>query len=102
MSNNWKSALCYFPYIGFLWAIYILMTEKTDQTARFNAIQGLCLLLALDIISWVIAVFLFWVPLINWILPILIILLEVYLLYKTYKGDDVILPLIGPFAKDHA
>lgn len=102
MSNNMKSALCYFPYIGVFWGLYILFTEKTDKTARFNAIQGLCLIIALDLIVWLLMAFLYAIPLIGNIVAVLCLLLEGFLFYKTYKGEEVILPLIGPFAKDHA
>lgn len=101
MDNNLKSALCYVPFVGFIISLVFFFTEKEDKTLRFNALQGFLLSLALDVISWLIAWF---VPFyfISWIFYLLTIAIGIIMFLKTYKGEEIVLPVIGPFAKEKA
>lgn len=100
MQNNVKSMLCYFPYISLIISIIFLFTEKDNKEVRFNAIQAICLSIALYIITWLVAIIL--PGMISTIVSIAIIVLYAFLMYKAYTDDSFELPLIGSFAKSHA
>jgi uncharacterized membrane protein len=110
------AALCY--VLGVLTGIVFLVLEpyNKDRLIRFHAFQSIFLWVAvivlgigLSVLSMVIG----FIPMIGWIASILMLLLSmvlwfgvfgvwIYLMYKAYNNQRVVLPLIGPLAEKQA
>ncbi len=88
-----ESALCYVPFIGWIAAIIFLIIEKNAEV-RFNAVQGLVLMVALWVLSFVMGITIILLVLspIVWLLGII---LQIVLAFKAYQGQKVVLPVIG-------
>ena len=114
--RNLMGALCYIPIlaISVLVPLYILLTEKKkDKFLAFHAWQSLLLSVALVIVFFgLIAVQIVLTIASGGIgallsclyLPIGFVLLLgfLYLAWKTYQGETIKLPVIGPFAEKQA
>ena len=102
LQDNVASMLCYCPFIGWVVALILFITEKEDKTVRFNALQALFLCMALLILAIVLS----FIPVIGWILlPLLnlgVLVLLIVLMVKTNKGEKVLLPVIGEMAEKNA
>lgn len=92
-----ESALCYVPFVGWIAGIIFLVIEKNAEV-RFNAAQGLVLMAGI----WAL-MFLLGATIILAILTPLVwiasLILEIVLVVKAYKGQKVVLPLIGPWSE---
>lgn len=91
--TNVKAALCYL--LGWLTGLAFLLIERKDRQVRFHAAQATVTFGALTLIS------LF--PVIGWLLsPLLMLigfLLWLVLMLKAYRGQKVVLPVFGNWAK---
>ncbi len=98
---NIRSALCYFPFIGWLAGIYFLLTGS-NKTIRFHALQGL-MVIVLFILTAYFAKFVpvFGPPLAN-LLHLCSFLLSLFLMHKTYSGEKHMLPTLGEMAEKNA
>jgi uncharacterized membrane protein len=116
LQQNVAAALCY--VLGVLTGIVFLVLEpyNKDRLIRFHAFQSIFLWVAvivlgigLSVLSMVIG----FIPMIGWIASILMLLLSmvlwfgvfgvwIYLMYKAYNNQRVVLPLIGPLAEKQA
>ena len=109
LQDNMACALCYI--LGFITGIIFLVLEPYNRNPRikFHAFQSIffnlawvALMIFLSIISAFMSVFaLIMVPihLLIWLGGFLIYL---YLMWKAYQGEMVVLPVIGPLAKQQA
>jgi len=100
LEPNIKSALAYIPIIGVIWII----TEKKDKTVRFHAFQSLFLVIAFIVLNTLIrSLEPFMVG--YFLSPILSfgeVALWLYLMWKAYNKEMVLLPVIGKMAQEQA
>ncbi len=100
MDENIEAALSYF--LGFLTGILFFVMEKESKFVKFHAMQSIAVFIALfvinmflDIILGITVVGLMLFPLI-WLLEFI---LWIVLMYKAYKGEKFMLPVVGDFAE---
>jgi uncharacterized membrane protein len=113
MNDNLAGALCYL--LGFITGILFLVLAPYNQnrTIRFHAFQSIFLNIAwfaayivVSIISLAFRV----IPVLGAFVTIVLhlalflafVIIWFYLLFKTYNGEKVVLPVIGPFADKQA
>jgi len=103
LADNVAGALCYIPIIGL---IFLLVEPYSrNKLIRFHAFQSLFLLGAMIVFNIVVvsvASFLwgFWAL---WALIRLVFFAAwLYLVIKTFQGEKVVLPVIGPLAENQA
>ena len=113
LEENVAAALCYL--VGVLTGILFLVIEPYNRnpTIRFHAFQSIfawiasmVLGMALSMFSYPIAA----IPFIGWLVDILlwmafslgVLVLWLYLMYKAYNKERVVLPVIGAWAEKQA
>lgn len=113
MPVNTASALCYL--FGLITGVIFLVIEpyNKDREVRFHAFQSIFLNVALIVvhiaITFVSVMFHavsfalgMLVGSINILISLVFFLLWIFLLFKTYQGGKVVLPIIGPLAEAQA
>lgn len=116
LQQNVAAALCYL--LGVLTGIVFLVLEpyNKDRLIRFHAFQSIFLWVAVIVLGIglsVLSLVLGFIPMIGWIGGIIVLLLSlvlwfgvfvvwIYLMYKSYNNQRVVLPLIGPLAEKQA
>jgi uncharacterized membrane protein len=113
LEENVVAAICYVGFV--LTGILFLVIEpyNHNRTIRFHAFQSIFFWLAviiggmaLSAISFVILA----LPFVGWIISFLLslaywlgaVVLWLYLIYKAYNRERVVLPVIGPLAEKQA
>jgi uncharacterized membrane protein len=106
-----KGALCYFPFIGWIISIFFILTEREDHYVRFNALQSLMLLIFFVVISVFfnqltnLTANMIYVGLVIGLIDVLLspfyLLVSLFLIYKGYSGERVMLPRLGVAAENH-
>ena len=113
MSDNAAGALCYL--LGLITGIVFLVLAPYNQNRniRFNAFQSIFLHIAF-IILWIVLTILstalFTVPVVGALISILLhmvvwlggLILWLFMMFKTYNGQKIVLPIIGPMAEKQA
>lgn len=113
MSENMAAALCYL--FGFITGILFLVLApyNQDRNIRFHAFQSIFLNIAW-IILWIVATFviLFFhlIPFLGFFVGFVVrftlglggFIVWLYMMFKTYNGEKVILPIVGPMADKQA
>ncbi len=113
LSQNAAAALSYL--LGFITGIVFLAIAPYNQmrTVRFHAFQSIFFSLAvfaisigLAIVSFIFFAFSFWlgslISLMQTALGLAVFVLWLYLMWKAYQGQKVVLPIIGPLAEKQA
>jgi uncharacterized membrane protein len=113
MDENLVSALCYL--LGVLTGVLFLVLDpyKTNKTIRFHAFQSIFLWVAefaLFIVLAIVGTILAFIPVLGAILAMVlhavlllgVIGLWLFMMYKAYNKEKVVLPLIGPLAEKQA
>jgi len=112
MTNNMAAALCYL--LGLVTGILFLVLEpyNKDKTIRFHAFQSIFFhvaLIALGIVLSILAGIIVHIPFFGWLIlllwPIFGLVcfgLWLFLMYKAYNGEKIVLPIIGPLAEKQA
>lgn len=113
MSDNAAGALCYL--FGFITGILFLVLApyNTNRNIRFHAFQSIFLSVGwfvLWIAFGIISAVLHFVPVIGAMFSIFFgfclwvgaVVLWIYMLFKTYNGEKVVLPVVGPMAEKQA
>jgi uncharacterized membrane protein len=103
MTDNIAGALAYIPIIG---VIFLLIEPYNHNKAiRFHAFQGLFLLAASIVTSIVLSTVasIFWslvflMPFVH----LIFVGIWLFLMFKTYSGEKIVLPVIGPLAEKQA
>ena len=113
MTDNLAGALCYL--VGFITGILFLVLAPYNQNRliRFHAFQSIFLNIAFVVLEIIIGILGF----VFRVIPVLGILLMsvlyfcvgigalvvwLYMMFKTYNGEKVLLPVIGPMAEKQA
>ena len=113
MSDNAAGALCYL--LGLITGIVFLVLAPYNQNRniRFHAFQSIFLHIAF-IILWIVLTILstalFTVPVVGALISILLhmvvwlggLILWLFMMFKTYNGQKIVLPMIGPMAEKQA
>jgi uncharacterized membrane protein len=113
MTDNMAGALCYL--VGFITGILFLVLAPYNQNReiRFHAFQSIFLnigLFALEIIAAIISAVLIHIPILGALISGLMYLaiglgffiLWLYMMFKTYNGEKIVLPVVGPLADKQA
>lgn len=111
MADNVAGALCY--ALGLITGIIFLVIAPYNQnrTVRFHAFQSIFLnvaIIVLDIVMGVVFSVLFriigwWFASLVWpIFGLLCICLWLMMMFQTYQGKIIVLPIIGPLAQQQA
>lgn len=105
ISERGAAILCYVPWLGWLAAVWALMSQRFRQNrdVRFHAYQGLYIFVvwlvghwALDL--WAELLFNGKVPL-GSLVELLLLILWIFMLVKTSFGERYSLPVIGELAE---
>jgi len=112
MADNVASTLCY--VLGFITGIIFLVLAPYNQNKaiRFHAFQSIFLSVGIIVIRIVLAIlfgilfqtggFWFIYALIWPIFGLLCLGIWLYILFQTYQGKTVVLPIVGPMAQQQA
>jgi len=107
LAANVAAALCYIPVFIPAILFLVLAPYNRDKTIRFHAWQSLFLQIAWVLVATVASIVLSMVSWGLWfalsrILNLAVILLAVYMMWKTYEKQEVVLPVVGDLAKKQA
>jgi uncharacterized membrane protein len=113
MTENMAGALCYLG--GFITGILFLVLApyNQDRNIRFHAFQSIFLNIAWFILWIVITIVLIpfrLIPFLGLFIAIVLhgclglggLILWLYMMFKTYNGEKIVLPVIGPMAEKQA
>ena len=113
LEENVAAALCYL--VGVLTGILFLVIDPYNRnpTIRFHAFQSIFAWIAAMVIGMALSMFSYpiaAVPFIGWIIDILlwlafslgVLVLWLFLMYKAYNRERVVLPVIGVWAEKQA
>ncbi len=111
VDSRTKGAMSYFPFIGWIISTFLILTERDDHYARFNAIQSILLhiyFLSLYVLLVILQGLLERLSFIEVILGSAIILLgpiylavSILMVYKGSLGERTMLPKLGLTAEKH-
>ncbi len=94
--NTLLAALSYpIPIIG----IIVFLTQKDDLTAKFHGLQAVLFWIAAWVITMVVGIVTLGIGFLLW--P-LFFLYSLFVAYKTYQGEKVVIPIVGPLAEQHS
>jgi uncharacterized membrane protein len=109
IADNVAAALCYTPWLGWLWSIVMLIWDqyRHKKPVRFHAFQALFLAITMFVIAMVLTVVFFSAALagvpsmsrLSWLWTLATLALQVYLMYQAYNNKRVKLPVLGDFAE---
>ncbi len=113
MTDNMAGALCYL--IGFITGILFLVLTPYNQNReiRFHAFQSIFLniaWIALWIVITIILIPLRYIPFLGIFISLILesvlglggFILWLYMMFKTYNGEKIVLPVVGPLAEKQA
>jgi len=89
LEENVAGLLCY--VLGWITGLIFFLIEKDSKFVKFHAMQS--------IITFVAVVILAWIPVVNWVVGILALVLWILLMIKAYQGVKFKLPVIGDLAE---
>ncbi len=82
-------------FIPFFGGLFFLIIEKENKLIRFHAVQSILLW----IVFVILAAILWWVPVINILLYLFILLVWIFMMYQALMERMFELPVIGDIAK---
>jgi len=92
-TQNSNALMAVLSYFGILVIIPLLTDAKNDPFVKFHIKQGLVLLIA-----YVICAFIFWVPVVGWLLSLALFILFLIGVINAATGKQTPLPVIGQIA----
>ena len=106
MTDNVAGALAY--VLGFITGILFLVLEpyNKNRNVRFHAFQSIFLSVGILILQFVIS----FLAVMSWTLSMMLgmllglasLLIWLFMMWKTYQGEKVVLPVVGPIAEKQA
>lgn len=115
MPTNLASALCYVPFIGWIVGIIFLLIEpyNKDRAVRFHAWQSIGLSVVLIVVRIALSIVLSgfmsfsyglgaMVGMLMMLFSFGVLILFIFLAFKTYQNQRIVIPIIGPFAEKQA
>jgi uncharacterized membrane protein len=113
MTDNMAGALCYL--FGFITGILFLVLAPYNQNRdiRFHAFQSIFLNIVwvvFWIVATILALVLNFIPILGTLISVVLhlaiglgfFILWLYMMFKTYNGEKIVLPVIGPIADKQA
>lgn len=113
LSENAAGAVCYLA--GLITGIIFLVVApySTNRNVRFHAFQSIFFniaWIAVWIVEMIISAALTAIPVLGWMMSLLLtmaialggLILWLFLMWKAYNGDRLVLPVIGPLAEKQA
>jgi uncharacterized membrane protein len=103
LTDNVAGALAYIPIIGLIFLL--IEPYNRNKLIRFHAFQSLFLLAAVIVINIVLNVFasmMFSLYFIWSLIHLAELVLWLFMIFKTFSGAKVVLPIIGPIAEKQA
>ena len=113
IEDNVAGALCYL--VGVLTGVLFLVLEpySRNPAIRFHAFQAIFTWIAAMVIGMAISLFAYplaAIPFIGWLIVLLlwmgfsvaVVVLWLFLMYKAYNRERVVLPVVGPWAEKQA
>jgi uncharacterized membrane protein len=103
LTDNVASALAYIPIIGLIFLL--IEPYNRNKLIRFHAFQSLFLLAAVIVVNIVLNVFasmMFSLYFIWSLIHLAELVLWLFMIFKTFSGAKVVLPIIGPIAEKQA
>jgi uncharacterized membrane protein len=106
MTDNVAGALCYL--LGFITGILFLVLAPYNKIriVRFHAFQSIFVSVGLIILQFAIGVLsamMFWISmLLSTLVSLGGLLLWLFMMWKTYQNEKVVLPVVGPLAEQQA
>lgn len=83
----------------FITGLIFIFIEKDSQYIRFHSFQAVFLGLALIILNTVLG----FIPILGWMISLLLspltLVLTIFMMYKTYQGQTIKLPIAGDLAE---
>ena len=86
--------VAYLTWIGLVIA-FIMNHEKKNEYAKFHLRQAL-LLVIIGVVGWIV----FWIPVIDWLLAVALLILWIMGLVHAINGQETPLPIIGKLTQD--
>ena len=105
LSPRGASMLCYVPWLGWIAAIYVLVSDtfRNNRDVRFHAFQGLYIFVAWMLAHWVLGLWLHILPVdgdgITSIIEVFLLCVWIFMLIKTSNNERYELPLVGELAE---
>ncbi|MCB1021796.1 MAG: hypothetical protein H6509_13720 [Bryobacterales bacterium] len=105
LSPRGASMLCYVPWLGWIAAIYVLVSDtfRNDRNVRFHAFQGLYIFVAWMLAHWVLGL---WLRMFRFpgdgvatLIELFLLGVWVFMLIKTSNNQRFELPLVGELAE---
>jgi uncharacterized membrane protein len=113
MTDNMAGALCYL--FGFITGILFLVLApyNQDRNVRFHAFQSIFLniaVVALWIVVTIVLIPFHYIPFLGFVISFVLqfvlwigsVIVWLYMMFKTYNGEKIVLPVIGPLADKQA
>jgi uncharacterized membrane protein len=113
MTDNMAGALCYL--FGFITGILFLVLAPYNQNRniRFHAFQSIFLnvaVFALWIVVTIVLIPFHYIPFLGFVISFVLefvlwigtVIVWLYMMFKTYNGEKIVLPVIGPMADKQA
>jgi uncharacterized membrane protein len=89
LEENVAGLLCYL--VGWISGLVFFLIEKDSQFVKFHAMQSIITFGACAILAFI--------PVVQWFIGILALVLWILLMIKAYKGEKFKLPVIGDLAE---
>ena len=100
LEPNVAGLLCYL--VGWITGLIFILIEKENKFVRFHAMQSIVVFGAWNVL----AIILWWIPFVGWILgtvlSLLGLVLWIILMVKAYQGERFKLPIAGDIAEKNS
>jgi uncharacterized membrane protein len=93
LQDNVAGALCY--VLGWITGIVFLILEPNNKFIKFHAVQSIIVFGVVTVIDLIFI----WVPVLNWLIWVLALVLWVWLMYQAYQGKKYMFPIAGVYAE---
>ena len=107
LTNEVASALCY--VLGAITGIIFLVLEpyKSNKAVRFHAFQSIFAHLVMIAVFWIVLPLFHFLPWFMWrsfygVVSLGSVVLWLFLIWKAYNGEKIVLPFVGEFAQKNA
>lgn len=95
-----KNVACAMTYVlGWVSGLVFLLIEKKDKDIRFHALQSIIAFGAITVIQIVVSQLPIIGSIISPIISLGCLVLWLVIMVKTYQGEKIVLPIVGPIAE---